>query len=185
MYFNTSSGTCGKCCSMLFPPKPLTLRGSQTAAPVTKSALRGSQCAARATKSALQGPQSTAPATKSANYPHVMSKSHDSMHLSRNQSASKIATMSKVLHLPRNLHFKVKPLRSPAPVTIQKSTLDHQNTRFPLRTPRKVTIICENAHGTTTRAQSRQSHPRQPIRFCEPAQSKCTSRISRGMTYSK
>ena len=36
---------------------------------------------------------------------HV-SKSHDSLHLSRNQSTSKITTMSKVLHLPRNLHLK-------------------------------------------------------------------------------
>ena len=46
-----------------------------------------------------------------------MSKSHDSLHLSRNQSASTIATMSEVLRLPRNLHFELKPLRSLAPVT--------------------------------------------------------------------
>ena len=45
-----------------------------------------------------------------------MSESHDLLHLSRNQSSSKITTMSKVLCLPRNLHFEVKPLRSLAPV---------------------------------------------------------------------
>ena len=33
----------------------------------------------------------------------------------------------------------------------------HQNTRFPLRLPRKVTTMFENAHGTTTRGQSRQA----------------------------
>ena len=57
------------------------------------------------------------------------------MHLSRNLSSSTITTMSKVLHLPRKLHFQVKQLRSLAPVT--KSRLWYQN-----------------AHGTTTRAQS-------------------------------
>ena len=32
--------------------------------------------------------------------------------------------------------------------------VDHQNTRFPLRLPPKMTTMCEDAHGTTTRAQS-------------------------------
>ena len=59
-------------------------------------------------------------------------------------------------HLPRNLRFEVKPLRSPAPVTKSRN-LDHQNTRFPLRLPRKVITMCENAHGATARAQSRQA----------------------------
>ena len=45
-----------------------------------------------------------------------MCKSHDSPHLSQNQSTSKITTMSKVLRLPRNLHIEVKPLRSLVPV---------------------------------------------------------------------
>ena len=45
------------------------------------------------------------------------SKSHDSLHLSRNLSSSTIATMSKLLRLPRKLHFEVKQLRSLAPVT--------------------------------------------------------------------
>ena len=45
-----------------------------------------------------------------------VSKSHDSLHLSRNLSSSTITTMSKVLHLPRKLHFEVKQHRSLAPV---------------------------------------------------------------------
>ena len=32
--------------------------------------------------------------------------------------------------------------------------MEHQSTRFPLRLPRKVITMCENARGTTTRAQS-------------------------------
>ena len=84
---------------------------------------------------------------------HV-SKLHDSVHLSRNLSSSTIASMSKVLRLPRKLHFEAKQLRFFAPVTNLKSTLEHQNTGFPLRQPRKVTAVCENAHGATTRAQS-------------------------------
>ena len=44
---------------------------------------------------------------------------------------------------------------APIPCTChEKSTLDHQNTRFPLRLPQKVITMCENAHGTTTGAQS-------------------------------
>ena len=59
-----------------------------------------------------------------------MSKSNDSLRLSRNQSSSKIITMSKVLHLPRKLHFEVKHVRSLAPVT--KSRLWTTKTRgFP------------------------------------------------------
>ena len=64
---------------------------------------------------------------------------------------------SKVLHLVRNLQFEAKPLRSLAAV-MKKSSLDHQSTRFPpLRLPRKVAAVCENARGATTRAQSRQA----------------------------
>ena len=39
----------------------------------------------------------------------------------------------------------------------EKSTSDHQNTRVPLRLPRKVTTKPENVHGTTTRAQWRKA----------------------------
>ena len=59
----------------------------------------------------------------------------------------------KVLRLPRNLHFEVKPLS--------------QKVDFGPSKPQ--------------RERSRDKHQRQPTRFCEPAQSKCTSRISRGM----
>ena len=81
-----------------------------------------------------------------------MSKSHDSLHLSRNpllgnhhhvqsaEPATKTAFRSKTAPIPCTCH--------------EKSTLEHQNTRFPLRLPRKAATMCENAHGTTTRAQS-------------------------------
>ena len=98
----------------LSPATKSALRGSQRAAPATKSVLRGSQSAVRATKSAhrgsqsavtvrksaLRGSQSAVPATKSALRGHKvlclarnpqtghMSKSHESLHSSRNQSAS-------------------------------------------------------------------------------------------------
>ena len=58
---------------------------------------------------------------------HV-SKSRESLHLSRNQSSSTITTI--VLRLPRKLHFEVRQLRSLAPVT--KSRLWSTKTRgFP------------------------------------------------------
>ena len=52
--------------------------------------------------------------------------------------------MSKVLHLPRKLHFEVKPLGSLGPVTESRLWSSF----------REVTTMCENARGTTTRAQS-------------------------------
>ena len=68
---------------------------------------------------------------------------------------SKITTISKVLRLPRNLH---RSNTAPIPCAChEKPTLDHHSTRFPLCLPRKVTTVSENAHGTTTRAQSRQA----------------------------
>ena len=79
---------------------------------------------------------------------------HKVLHLSRNLhfEVHKVLRLSRNLHfevhkvlgrprLPRNLHFEVKPLRSLVPVT--KSTLDHGNTRFPLRLPRSVTTTCK------------------------------------------
>ena len=109
------------------PAPKSALLGSQSTAPATKSALRGSPISAvPATTPARRGSPNAAPATKSALQSsqvlllprnlHIeghrvrlprnlqtshMSKSHDSLHLSRNQSGSKITTMSKVLHLPR------------------------------------------------------------------------------------
>ena len=125
---------------------------------------------ARATKSALQGPPSPAPATKSANEPHgqksrftaPVTKSErveDHHHVQSPAPATKSALRSKTAPIPCTCH--------------EKSTLDHQITRFP------VTTMSENACSATTRAQSR--HPPRPTKFCEPAQSKCTSRISRAM----
>ena len=76
----------------------------------SKSALRGSQSAAPATKSALPSLRSAAPATKSA--------------LRGSQSAApatKSALRSKAAPISRTCH--------------EKSTLDHQSTRFPLRLP--------------------------------------------------
>ena len=127
------------------------LRGSQSAVPATKSALRGSQSAAPASKSAHRGTQSAVPATTSANEPHVqksrftapVTKSEpldDHHHVESAAPATKTAVRIKIAPIPCTCH--------------EKSTLRRQNTRFPLRLPRKVTTMCENAHGTTTRAQS-------------------------------
>ena len=135
-------------------PVPATksaLRGSQSAVPVTKSALQGSQSAAPATKSAHRGSQSAAPATKIVNEPHVeksrftapVTKSElleDHQHVRSAAPATKTAFRSKTAPIPCACH--------------DKSTLEHQNTRFPLPLPRKVATTYENVHGTTTRAQS-------------------------------
>ena len=77
----------------------------------------------------------------------------------------------QALCLPRNLqtsHMPKVTVQSAAPATKtafrskatpipctchEKATFEHQNTRLPLRLPRKVTTMCENAHGATTRGQ--------------------------------
>ena len=97
-----------------------------------------------------RGSQSAAPATKSANEPHVqksqftapVTKSElldDHRHVQSAAPATKSAFRSQTPPIPCTCH--------------EKSTLEHQNTRFPLRLPRKVITMCENADGTTTRAQ--------------------------------
>ena len=48
----------------------------------------------------------------------------------------------------------------------EKWILDHQS-RFPLRLPRKVTAMSENAHGAATRAQSREA-PAAPAQILRP-----------------
>ena len=119
------------------------------------------------TKSAFEGPQSTAPATKSAHQdtsrspvPFArdflrflkashMSKSHDSLHLPRNQT-----TMSKVLCLPRNLYID---RHKATPISCEKLILGHQNSRFLMCLSRKAITKPENVHGTTTRTQSRRA----------------------------
>ena len=133
------------------PATKSALRGSQSAVPVTKSAIRGSPSAAPATKSALRCSPSAVPATKSANEPHVqksrftapVTKSElldDHHHVQSAAPATKTAFPSETPPTPCTCH--------------EKSTLEHQNTRIPLRLPRKVTTMCENVHGTTMRAQS-------------------------------
>ena len=108
------------------------LQGSQSAVPATKSAHRASQSAVPATKSALQGrkvlclPRNcTLRFTKCCACREICKRAtcskattHCTCHEIR---ASKITTMSKVLQLPRNLHFEAKPLRSLAPVTKSRS----------------------------------------------------------------
>ena len=91
---------------------------------------------------------SAVPATKSAIEPHVqksrftaVTKSElldDHHHVQSAAPATKIAFRSKTAPIPCTCH----------------ENLEHQNTRFPLRLPRKVITMCENAHGTTTEAQS-------------------------------
>ena len=64
----------------------------------------------------------------------------DHHHVQSAVPATKTAFRSKTPPIPCTCH--------------EKSTLEHQSTRFPLRLPRKVTTMCENVHGTTMRAQS-------------------------------
>ena len=129
----------------------------------TKCALRGPRSAAPATKSALRG----SPSPRNLHFEvhkalhlsrnlHIeghrvlclprnlqtshMSKSHDSLHLSpprRAAPATKTALRSKTAPIPCTCH--------------EKSTLKHQNTRFPLRLPRKVTTMYQSAPGAALR----------------------------------
>ena len=117
-------------------------RGSQSAVPATKTAPRGSQSAAPVTKSARRGSQSAVPATKSANEPQVaitapVTKSElvdDHHHVHSAAPATKTAFRSNTAPIPFTCH--------------EKSTLKHENTRFPSHLSRKVTTMCENARGT-------------------------------------
>ena len=82
-----------------------------------------------------------------------ISRSHDSLHLSRNSELVEDHHHIQSAALATKSAFPSKA--APIPCTChEKSTLDHQNTKFPLHPPRKVTTMSENAHGTTTRAQS-------------------------------
>ena len=100
------------------PATKTALQGSPNAASATKSALRGSQSAARATR---QGPQSAAPARNLQT--NHMFQSRDSLRFSRNQSASKITTMSKALRLPQNLYFEARKALGPMAKTSADATL--------------------------------------------------------------
>ena len=166
------------------PATKSALQGSPTrAVPATKSAPRGSQsavllqcykiCTSRFTKCRACHEICTSRLTiQVLRRPHFdvhkmlclprkwqtshMSKSHDSLHLSRNQSSSKITAIVQSAVPATKAVFRSKA--APIPCTChEKSTLDQENTRFPSCLPRKVSTMCENVHGATTRAQSRQA----------------------------
>ena len=80
----------------------------------------------------IQKSRFTAPVTKSELL-------DDHYHVQSAAPATKTAFRSKTAPIPCACH--------------EKSTLEHQNTRFPLRLPRKVTTLYQNARGITTRAQ--------------------------------
>ena len=157
-------------------------RGSQSAVAATKSALQGPQSTAPATKSALfkvhkvlhlpqnlhssrstkyctchkictlQGPQSTAPATKPANEPHPKLTIHCTCH---DWSASKIATMSKVLRLPRNLHYRSDPLHLSRNVDFGPPK--HELSRVPATKSDHYVRKCHNESAVAT--STRRGHP--------------------------
>ena len=120
---------------------------------------------------------SAVPVMKSANEPRVqksrftapVAKSElldNHHHVQSAAPAKKTAVRSKTAPIPCTCH--------------EKSNLKHQSTRFPLNLPRKMTTICKNAHGTTTRAQSLEA-PAADTQIQRAWAVDCTSRISRGM----
>ena len=123
----TQCFACHEICALRFtksavPATKSALRSSQNAAPATKSALRGLQrcacydiCTSRFTKCCACHEICASRFTKPRNLQTShMSKSHDSLHLSRNQSADHVQSTARAT---KNLHFEVKPLRPLAPVT--------------------------------------------------------------------
>ena len=144
------------------------LRGSQSAVPATKFALRAPQCTAFATTSALRGPQSTAPATKSALQhspsaaPATISENEPNVAKSRS-----IAPVTKLERVQITTISKVLPFGPPK----------HDGSLAPATKSDHRVRKCAGRHNEE---RSRGKHPPQPTRFCEPAQSKCTSKISRG-----
>ena len=86
--------------------------------------------------------------------------------------------MSKVLHLPRNLHFEVKPLRSLAP--FRKNRLEpprHEVSLAPATKSGHHVRKCARHHNESPVATSTRASPPDSASL----RSKCTSRISRGM----
>ena len=160
------------------PATKSALRGSPSAAPATKSALQGLPSAVPATKSVLRGSPNAVPATKSANEPHVQ-KSRLTAPVTKSEllddhhhvqsAAPQPTTADKATTRPSNgaRSFAIPNKTAPATKTAfrsnsppipctchEKSTSEHQTTRFPLRLPRKLTAVYQNAHGATTRARS-------------------------------
>ena len=118
-----------------------------------------------------------------------MSKSQDSLpHVQKSGFTAPVTKsgllddhhhVQSAVYLPRKLHFEAKQLRSLAPVT--KSRLWSTKTRgFPCACHEK-SPPCAKMHTAPQRERSRWKHPLPPPRFCEPAQSKCTWTMSRGM----
>ena len=79
-----------------------------------------------------------------------MSKSHDSLHLSRNPSSS-----TKVLHLPRKLHFEVKQLRSKVDFGAPK----HEVSLAPATKSDHHVPKCARHHNESTIARSTRRQP--------------------------
>ena len=136
-------------------------RGSQSAAPVTKSSLsikireghRFGSLGARALLSSKNGCRRRArtdpkPHVEKTGFAAPVTRSErleDHHHVQSAAPATKSALLSMI---PCTCH--------------QKSTLDHQNMRFPLCLPRKVTTMSENARGHNESAvarSTRSSHP--------------------------
>ena len=172
------------------------------AAPIAKSAL------APATRSALQSLQSKAPAPvdkkrfctsrfTSGSPASAFCKqacSNDQFEVSKGWPARHFLELSIAhcsLCLPRSQRTpnttksaahatKSAPRSTTAPISCTcrtKSTSDHQNTRMPW-SPQKVTTKPENVH-RPQREHSRGKHPLGTTSAREPAQSECTSKISR------
>ena len=114
-------------------------------------------CASRSTQNsapALQGPQSTAPATISENKPHVQ-KSRFTAPVTTSEHVTDVHQVQSA----RACHeiYTSKQNRSDPLRVSRKVDFGHQNTRLPLRLPPNVSTVPKNAHGPTTKAQSRQA----------------------------
>ena len=183
---NSSTSRFTKCCAC---HEICTSRSYKVAAPAevhktcTKSAIQGSQSAVPATKSALQGSQSaTAPATKSENEPHVeVSRFTAPVRKSERLEDFHHAQSPKCCTAPA-MKSALRSKAAPIPCTChEKSTLEppkHEVSLAPATKSDHHVRKCAQHHIESAVATSTRS---QPTRFSEPAQSKCTLRISRGM----
>ena len=138
---------------------------------------RSTKYTAPATTCALQGPQSTAPGTISQNEPRHMSKTHDSPHLPRNQSMPKTTAMSKVLRLRLKFYTSTSKCCDLLHLSQKVDFRPHQNTRFPLRLPRKVITKSKNAHGTTRRERTSVKHRPAASVSRDPTQRYCIGHL--------
>ena len=142
--------------------------GPQSTECATKVAPQSPQSTAPATKCALRGPQSTTPATISEDERHVQ-KSQFTAPATKSEHAEDHHHVQSTAPATKSTHR-----HQTAPISCtchDKSTLDRQNTRFPLRLPRKVITKSKNAHRTTTRAHPRQA-PSRGRRFARPCAKK-------------